>query len=362
MTLNAGGAEGRKQAGGWASWSQLWPAVASGATGASGSFDVSDVGTTNFPEIECTYSNQTHSCVEYTEYPSWNIAGIHVGGGRKTYIQVKAAPGEEAAAEAALRAKMKQSGIEAAHNVNRIIVIPVKYDYGELWRWQVILNRFALSSGNTVGITGANVGQNRGGYEVVVFPLSSLQDARDNISDLRETIHVLAVDPQSVVDVLPTLLPQLGIPVDAVGVVGKARGLRPELVQSQPLDVAPSLAEEAASGSNDSPTNAPEVLDEVTGKVADDGTANLGAAREATRDAATVRSEKSALDGVDVDDNVMLSSEVNSDVEEEASQVAKRSADSGVSPWLLAGISGAVGIVIVTSAMYLTGVVGRRRA
>ena len=88
MTLNAGGAEGRKQAGGWASWSQLWPAVASGATGASGSFDVSDVGTTNFPEIECTYSNQTHSCVEYTEYPSWNIAGIHVGGGRKTYIQV----------------------------------------------------------------------------------------------------------------------------------------------------------------------------------------------------------------------------------------------------------------------------------
>ena len=80
-----------------------------------------------------------------------------MGGGRKTYIQVKAAPGEEAAAEAALRAKMKQSGIEAAHNVNRIIVIPVKYDYGELWRWQVILNRFALSSGNTVGITGANV-------------------------------------------------------------------------------------------------------------------------------------------------------------------------------------------------------------
>ena len=100
----------------------------------------------------------------------------------------------------------------------------------------------------------------------------------------------------------------------------------------------------------------------MTGKVADDGTANLGAAREATRDAATVRSEKSALDGVDVDDNVMLSSEVNSDVEEEASQVAKRSADSGVSPWLLAGISGAVGLVIVTSAMYLTGVVGRRRA
>ena len=80
MTLNAGGAEGRKQAGGWASWSQLWPAVASGATGASGSFDVSDVGTTNFPEIECTYSNQTHSCVEYTEYPSCRILNMNVPG------------------------------------------------------------------------------------------------------------------------------------------------------------------------------------------------------------------------------------------------------------------------------------------
>ena len=37
------------------------------------------------------------------------------------------------------------------------MIIPVKYDFGELWRWSVILNRFAVSAGNTVGITAGRV-------------------------------------------------------------------------------------------------------------------------------------------------------------------------------------------------------------
>ena len=246
ITLNTGGAEGRKQAAGWASWRQLWPADSPGATGTSGTFDVSDVDTTNFPEIECAPPNRTQSCAQYTDHPDWGIAGIHAGGGRKTYVQAKAIKGEEAAAEAALRAKMKQSGIKVAYDANRIIVIPVKYDYKQLWQWSVVLDRFAISSSNTIGITGARVGENGGGYEVTIFPLNDLQDAGENTSSLRETIHVWAIDPQRVVDALPTLLPLLGIPIDAVGVVGRVHGLRAELIQPQPLAGAPSQAEEGS--------------------------------------------------------------------------------------------------------------------
>ena len=35
-------------------------------------------------------------------------------------------------------------------------MIPFNYDYEELWRWATILNRFALSAGNTIGVGGAS--------------------------------------------------------------------------------------------------------------------------------------------------------------------------------------------------------------
>lgn len=366
ITLNTGGAKGRKQAAGWASWRQLWPADSPGATGTSGTFDVSDVDTTNFPEIECAPPNRTQSCAQYTDHPDWGIAGIHAGGGRKTYVQVKAIKGEEAAAEAALRAKMKQSGIKVAYDANRIIVIPVKYDYKQLWQWSVVLDRFAISSSNTIGITGAHVGENGGGYEVTIFPLNDLQDAGENTSSLRETIHVWAIDPQRVVDALPTLLPLLGIPIDAVGVVGRVHGLRAELIQPQPLAGAPSQAEEAPSGLTNSPENALEDAGEETGNGAHDATTNLGTAtaQDTMRGETTQSVGKSASDGVDVGDTVRLLPypDTIQDIDEEAPQVAKLRADDGASAWLIAGASGAVGLVILTSAMYLTAVMRRRRA
>ena len=366
ITFHTGGAKGRKQAAGWASWRQLWPADSPGATGTSGTFDVSDVDTTNFPEIECAPPNQTQSCAQYTDHPDWGIAGIHAGGGRKTYVQVKAIKGEEAAAEAALRAKMKQSGIKVAYDANRIIVIPVKYDYKQFWQWSVVLDRFAISSSNTIGITGAHVGENGGGYEVTIFPLNDLQDAGENTSSLRETIHVWAIDPQRVVDALPTLLPLLGIPIDAVGVVGRVHGLRAELIQPQPLAGAPSQAEDAPSGLTNSPKNALEDAGEETGNGAHDATTNLGTAtaQDTMRGETTQSVGKSASDGVDVGDTVRLLPypDTIQDIDEEAPQVAKLRADDGASAWLIAGASGAVGLVILTSAMYLTAVMRRRRA
>ena len=99
----------------------------------------------------------------------------------------------------------------------------MKYDYGELWRWGVILDRFVLSAGNTIGITAAGVSTNQGARPEPVVWLNGLRDAGVEESSAaangRETIRGGARDPQRVADALPTLLPRLGIPVDAVGIV-----------------------------------------------------------------------------------------------------------------------------------------------
>ena len=38
---------------------------------------------------------------------------------------------------------------------DQLVMIPVKYDLKELRQWTLVLDRFAVSSGNTIGITGA---------------------------------------------------------------------------------------------------------------------------------------------------------------------------------------------------------------
>ena len=57
-------------------------------------------------------------------------------------------------------------------------LIPVKYAYEDLWRWGTIINRFALTSGNTLGITKARIGMNSAGEVVgeVVYPVESLPE------------------------------------------------------------------------------------------------------------------------------------------------------------------------------------------
>ena len=88
----------------------------------------------------------------------WGIAGWH-DPGKDLYIQVKAAPGEEDAAVAALRAEFaRRYGDTNSYGYLRDAVItPVKYSYEELWRWQLLLDRFGLSSGNTIGIFGGEI-------------------------------------------------------------------------------------------------------------------------------------------------------------------------------------------------------------
>ena len=218
VLLLPGGDAGRREVPGWAGWRQLWPAGASGASGSgsgSATFDVSDVDMTNLPDGSS----------------STGFAGRHDGGGI-TYVQVKNPPTDEAGLHILRKAVNPcydiagrceythtngKTRIRYTRRVHRIEFISVKYQIAELRRWAEILDRFALSAGNTLGITGARVYWNvRWGDAVYLNGLTASGDP----AMLRETIEVSTRDVHGTVDALPVLLPLLGIPVDAVGVVG----------------------------------------------------------------------------------------------------------------------------------------------
>ena len=236
--LRTGGAQSRLKTGGWASWTQVWPtgsATHDEASGETGSFDVSDVDVTNFPELDCVEQSRLilriKSCSMSRRHPELGIAGWH--GESTDYVQVKAPPGEEENVAAAREKLMELYGYDDGE---RLVIIPVDYSLEGMWRWAVVLNRFAVSSGNTIGITGAEVGLNSCPCEQAVFPLDDMTElVSGGASEVRETVHVWAIDPQRVADALPTLLPQLGIPVDAVGVIG-----RPYNVPVHPVVPEPS--------------------------------------------------------------------------------------------------------------------------
>ena len=228
---------------------KVWPSTASGASGASSgsptTFDVSDVDMTNLPVNACPevlHGDKVDVCSRDQDV-ALSIVGRYEG-----YFQIKDPPTDEAGL-AALKEILVPcynrhgsctymatttvtsivDGVET-HTATRtevhfnsagsgkIAIIPVKYGPGELARWTEILDRFATSPGNTIGILGAAVGDNRPLGESNFWPLDTLGPA-DRVSDIRTTIELSAHNGQLVVDSLPILLPLLGIPTDAVGVV-----------------------------------------------------------------------------------------------------------------------------------------------
>ena len=162
--LLPGGADARRSEPGWASFQQLWPAAAGGSDGATGaagdgSFDVSDVDTINLPSFP-PQSCPTNSCYWSKEYPGLDIAGWHTSGystWSKVWVQVAINPGEGSEKIAAVREEFKR---RLGYDENNVMIIPVKYNYKDMWHWNEILNRFALSSGNTLGIRRAEVNDN----------------------------------------------------------------------------------------------------------------------------------------------------------------------------------------------------------
>ena len=141
-----GGAETRRSHPGSSEFHHFWP-----------TFDVSEVDTTNFPDIDCRYRHYRSGCDHWQRVPNFGISGVHSDGSSKLwYVNVKAPPGGEVDDEA-VKDEFKR---RFPRHDRQYVIIPVKYDYEELWRWSVILDRFAPSAGNTLGITAAWIGLN----------------------------------------------------------------------------------------------------------------------------------------------------------------------------------------------------------
>ena len=235
ILFQTGGDAGRRTVPGWASWRQLWPATSDdgkdgaqdgvGVRGDQQTFDVSDVDVINFPWPLCN-STTTPGCSDWI-----GAAGFH-SWGRVGYYQIKNPPTDKAGIAALKKRIDPCHGIigQCTYTVNgdrrtqtrtstsTIVFIPVKYDYGELRRWATILDRFALSAGNTIGITDAKVVSNSTrSYAIYLNGMKPTE--RPEL--IRETIIVWARDAQRAADALPVLLPLLGIPVNAVGMVEK---------------------------------------------------------------------------------------------------------------------------------------------
>ena len=233
--FHVGGEEAQRGQVGWASWRRLWPNP-DGARDfhSAGVFDISDVDTTNFPA--CT---EDSGCWFSGKLAGLGLAGIHdvsSPAGVTDYVQIKDLPEDEATLEA-LRNTLKErlypcggrvgpcTYVEDGRTWNtentvpvELEVVPVKYSYEELRRWAIVLDRFANSEGNTVGILGSWVDTNSSPW--VVYPLTDLQFA-EHEANYRTTVLVLALDENLLIAALPTLLPQLRIPVDAVGMVSR---------------------------------------------------------------------------------------------------------------------------------------------
>ena len=208
----------------------MWPAPTGGggASGASSGFDASDVDMTNILDPDCDeeFDNFVwNSCLTWKEFPSLGIAGVWWDGINTSYIQVKNAPDDEVELEA-----LKQQLVPDYQDYgNEVEIIAVKYDFGQLWKWNVILDRFAFSASNTVGIVSGQVGINSTAYEGPhggplvwmngVEP-AGFDDWGHDDEEIREILIVWALNPETVTAALPALLPELGIPVDAVGACG----------------------------------------------------------------------------------------------------------------------------------------------
>ena len=268
IRFHTGGETGRRLLPGWATWRQVWPATASGASGSSETpttFDVSDVDMTNLPVDACPevlYGDPIDFCSRDQDV-ALSVVGVEFGG-EKMYVQVKDPP-EDAAGIHHFRKVIDPcydvagrcvymatttvarivNGVEThvatstqvtihyegpPPPADSIVIVPVKYGPGELVRWTEILDRFATSTGNTIGITGARLQDNSGsfhGHTVFRTSPASLVSLAPAISGgygldwttVRDTIVVWGFDAQRIADALPTLLPLLGIPVDAVGIV-----------------------------------------------------------------------------------------------------------------------------------------------
>ena len=227
-----GGAEARSSSVGWASWRQVWPTAETKfahESASSTTFDVSDVDLTNIPDPDCEeefeYRVNISSCLLWSSAAETGAAGRYTHSSSDTiYVQLTSPiPDDEAELEALkqLVAPGYEKYSPPPHIGSRykVELIPVEYDFGQLWKWSQILDRFALSAGNTVGITGGHIGPNIKAYGTALVWMNGVEPAGEDHSKSRQILIVSAYDPHLAAPALPGLLPQLGIPADVLGLV-----------------------------------------------------------------------------------------------------------------------------------------------
>ena len=110
-----------------------------------------------------------------------------------------------------------ETWIRTHSSTTTVEIIPMKYDPEDLWRWATILDRFAASPGNTIEMMGAEVDKHVRREGVYLNRPSRGEDF--GFETAPKTIRVKGREPRRLVVALPVLLPLLGIPVDAVGLV-----------------------------------------------------------------------------------------------------------------------------------------------
>lgn len=240
IELYGGGAEARKKHRGWAGLKEVWPTRASlgvargaaGAQAAATTISVAGVDTTSFPERDCsTYDPvalHKRACFAYADFPGYNIAGWLDWRGDHYHVYARP-PSEDnqdsflADIEAELRRRYSYQITEQGFTFT---VLPYKYDFNQLWRWTVLLDRFAEAEGNTIGIVSARLWYNQlvkpdEYVRKAVHPVREWPgvDGYANPDAIRPTINLYTHDLDNTMAALPELLRLLKIPADAVGVV-----------------------------------------------------------------------------------------------------------------------------------------------
>ena len=244
LIFQTGGETERRTMPGWASWRQVWPdPKPGGASGGTMTFDVSDVNTGDLPEPGSFLSGHPGPSF-YIRHPDLGVAG-QSSWGNVMYLQVKTPPRDQAKFDAAKQAvRDHYDEVEASLNEPaeiRAEYIPVPYDYGELWDFAMILNRFALSASNNIGFQSASVRANFGAYGPdtihLIDRVRGTADGYRDHSTIRATIVVFASKPQVFVDAMPRLLPALGIPSGIIGTVTSSSTDHRQTVQLPDVDI-----------------------------------------------------------------------------------------------------------------------------
>ena len=263
VRLRIGGVGARRSQVGWASFAQEWPNASERAAQSNAlvpaDFNVSDMDTENIPPIDCsdTFAFHALACQMREIFPELDIARWKDGS--EIYVEVKATSGEEERAIADARAAIVEFFQLDRDQAQSVIVIPVRHSYEDLWRYRVILDRFAVSAGNSVGILRSRIGDtivSAAATSRVAFPVPGIEQVfRDengvfDQSRNRATLWLWTADFDSTLASLDRLLPQLGIPTDAVGVVIEAEiapfpGMVAETARTRDAGASPTLAPSA---------------------------------------------------------------------------------------------------------------------